>query len=307
MTTKPHFLPTALAILISLAATRVPAQTFEWAKSFGGGDFDQGNSITVDAAGNVYTTGYFQDTVDFDPGAGSANLTSAGSGDAFVQKLDAAGNFLWAKAFGGSADDIVASITVDAVGNVYTTGYFQGTVDFDPGAGTDTLTSAGRGDVFVQKLDAAGNFLWAKALGGSGSDEGSSITVDAAGNVYTTGNFEGTADFDPGAGSATFTSAGGWDVFIQKMSQGTTGMVDMSGGIRITAFPNPSTGLVQLTFEQALHEVAITVTDIQGKIVFDKQLEVAAKEQIQIDGAAGVYFLKVQTDSGQGVVKIVKE
>jgi len=190
---------------------------FLWAKSMGGTSDDYGNSITVDAAGNVYTTGQFWGTVDFDPGSSTYNLSSVGSYDIFVQKLDAAGNFLWAKSMGGTSDDRGSSITVDAAGNVYTTGQFWGTVDFDPSSGTANLTSAGSNDVFVQKLDAAGNFLWAKSMGGTGYDRGNSITVDAAGIVFNTGYFQGTADFDPSSGTANLTSAGSWDIFVQKL------------------------------------------------------------------------------------------
>lgn len=78
-----------------LVATTLKAQTFEWVKSFGGSSFDQGCSITTDASGNVYTTGYFSETVDFEQGEGTSNLTSSGNNDIFVQKLDAFGNFIW--------------------------------------------------------------------------------------------------------------------------------------------------------------------------------------------------------------------
>ncbi|MGJ8660619.1 MAG: SBBP repeat-containing protein [Bacteroidota bacterium] len=193
------------------------AQDFDWAKSFGGTSSDGGQSISVDALGNVYNTGYFQGTVDFDPGAGITNLVSAGQQDVFIQKLDASGNFLWAKSFGGSLSDQGLSITIDASGNVYTTGNFSGTVDFEPGAGTTNLTSAGSVDVFIQKLDASGNFIWAKSFGGASDDIGYSITLDASGNLYTTGDFSGTVDFDPGAGTTNLTSAGQKDVFIQKL------------------------------------------------------------------------------------------
>jgi hypothetical protein len=126
----------------------------------GGTNVDQGIDVALDSAGNVYTTGFFLGTVDFDPGAGTFNLTSAGSGDLFVSKLDASGNLVWARSMGGAASsDEGYGIVVDGAGNVYTTGSFSGTGDFDPGAGTANLTSAGSFDVFVQKLDASGNFV----------------------------------------------------------------------------------------------------------------------------------------------------
>ena len=130
-------------ILVCVNVTQAQSPNVAWAKGMGGPGGDQGRSVAVDATGNVYTTGYFQGTVDFDPNAGVLNLTSAGAGDIFVSKLDATGNLVWAKAMGGSTDDTGYCIAVDGVGNVYTTGYFSGTVDFDPNAGVLNLTSVG--------------------------------------------------------------------------------------------------------------------------------------------------------------------
>jgi len=188
-----------------------------WARSIGGPSEDAGSDIEVDLAGNVYTAGFFDGTVDFDPGSSTTNLTSIGTSDMFVSKLNGNGNLVWAKSTGGAGDEESRSITVDATGNVYTTGGFAGTADFDPGPSTTNLTSVGDFDVFVSKLDSNGNFLWAKRIGGTGSEEGSSITVDSSSNVYTTGSFEGTVDFDPGAGTANLTSMGGADIFISKL------------------------------------------------------------------------------------------
>ncbi len=191
---------------------------FLWAKSFGSNEeYEVGYSIGTDADGNVYTTGGFNGTVDFDPGPGVYSLTPAGHGDIFVQKMDALGNFLWAKSFGGISDDHGNSIKIDASGNVFTTGIFYGTADFDPGPCVYSLTSAGSYGVFVQKMDSAGNFLWAKSFSGAGTDEGFSITVDASGNIYTTGYFYNTVDFDPGTGTCNLSSAGWSDIYVQKM------------------------------------------------------------------------------------------
>ena len=196
---------------------------FVWVKQIGGAGSDWGNSITVDSFGNVYTTGSFSETTDFDPGPGVANLVAVGASDIFIQKLNASGDFVFVKQIAGTGQKSATSIAVDPVGNIYTAGIFQDTTDFDPAPGTGNLISAGDFDIFVQKLDASGNFIWAKRMGGPGSDWGKSIAVDPDGNVYTTGHFNETADFDPGAGIANLTSAGGFgDIFIQKL--------DASGG-----------------------------------------------------------------------------
>jgi co-chaperonin GroES (HSP10) len=173
--------------------------------------------IAVDSSGNVYTTGYFYNTVDFDPGAGTTNLTSAGGADIFIQKLDSSGNLVWAKGMGSTSDDYGSGIAVDGSGNVTTTGTFGGTVDFDAGAGTTNLTSAGDSDAFLLKLDSEGALIWVRGIGGSGSDRGTDVAIDASGNVYTTGWFSNTCDFDPGTGVTNLTSIGLVDSFVLKL------------------------------------------------------------------------------------------
>mgnify|MGYP006291602339 CR=1 FL=1 len=288
-----------------------PSGNFLWARALGGAFHDEGHSIQIDNSGNVYTAGFFRDTVDFDPGAGEVKLTAAGEMDVFVQKMDSAGNFLWAKSFGGTSSEMAFSMALDASGNVYSTGWFSGTADFDPGAASASLTATGGLDIFIQKMDAAGNFLWASAFGGTANDQGISITVDSADNVYTTGKFQETVDFDPGTGIANLSTVSGsiyQDVFVHKMSQGgTTGLVDMAKGIQINTFPNPSDGLVQLRFEQALHNVQITLTDLQGKVIFTKHFDRVFNEPININGKPGLYFLRVETPQGRSVVKLIKE
>ena len=211
------------------------AGNFVWAKNMGGAFNDEVISIAVDASGNVYTTGYFDGTCDFDPGAGVFNLTPSGAPgffDIFISKLNVSGDFVWAKKMGGTGDDGAFSIALDAFGNVYTTGPFGSTADFDPGPGVFNLTAAGNFDIFVSKLDASGNFIWAKNMGGAGDDEGLGLALDVAGNVYTTGVFSGISDFDPGAGVSNLTSAGGYDIFVSKLdASGNFVWVKGMGGV----------------------------------------------------------------------------
>ncbi|MEP7195485.1 MAG: SBBP repeat-containing protein [Saprospiraceae bacterium] len=203
---------------------------FEWAINVGGdGNFfdELGNSIAIDPYGDIYLTGQFTGKGDFDPGPGTYNLIATGGNDAFILKLDNLGNFVWAKRMGGTfsgGHDIV----VDATGSVYTTGRFQGTGDFNPGTGTYNLTSTGMDDIFILKLDASGNFIWAKQMGGiAGNDRGNSIDVDANGNLYTTGFFYIKADLDPGSNLYFLTAAGSYEVFIVKMSQCENTKIDI--------------------------------------------------------------------------------
>src|SRR5262245_43119255 len=141
---KRHILLLTL-LVISLA---VQSQNFSWARNFSGTSWIQGNANTVDVSGFVYTTGEFQGTLDFDPGPGAHTITSANGKDVFVSKMDAFGNFVWALNFPAAGYELATSITADHYGNVYVTGYFQGTMDFDPGAGTYIRMTHGDYDVF---------------------------------------------------------------------------------------------------------------------------------------------------------------
>jgi hypothetical protein len=194
---------------------------FIWAKALGGKGGAEGYSIAVDTAGYVYTTGYFKDTTDFDPGPGDYSLPGPNFFNVFINKLDPFGNFVWAKSLsalssgGGSWGQ---SLTVDKIGNVYTTGFFGGILDIDPGPATSTISSfGGTQDIFINKLDGSGNPVWCKQLGGGGDDMPNSIVMDSSCNIYSTGTFKNTADFDPGPGIANFISAGNEDVYFNKL------------------------------------------------------------------------------------------
>ena len=132
-------------ILLTLAATILQAQSvnFKWAKQMGGtGAYAVGSSIAVDAAGNVYTTGYFGGTADFDPGPGTYNLTSAGTYDMFISKLDSSGNFIWAKQMGGNSSWHWVHLLLWMPPEIFIAQVaFEGTVDFDPGPGVFTLSA----------------------------------------------------------------------------------------------------------------------------------------------------------------------
>ncbi len=211
-----------LLLMFVANAVGLRSQGFVWAKNLGGQDNDFGRSVTTDASGNIYTTGVFSYTVDFDPGPGVYNLVSAGAYDVFVTKFDANGNFIWARAMGGPAMEYGNGIAVDAAGNVYTVGSFEGTADFDPSVANFLLFSASLpgwgGDAFISKLDAAGNFVWAKQVGGTGEDALNAITRDNMGNMYFTGFFQGTVDFDPALPTFTLTADGNWSAFVLKLN-----------------------------------------------------------------------------------------
>jgi hypothetical protein len=205
-------------------------------RKFGSTGDDEAKCVTIDLNGNILIAGYYSNTVDFDPNAGIYNLTSnGGSKDIFFSKLTSGGLFISAFSIGGLGNDICESIVVDSFGNVYSTGAFsnppsgtQTSIDFDPGPNVQLLAPFGPQNIFVNKFDSNLNYVWAKKAGSSGThNSGLRLALDNLGNIYTTGFYSTTVDFDPGvnitnlnsvlapAGSATATFN---DIFIWKLN-----------------------------------------------------------------------------------------
>ncbi len=195
---------------------------FQWAVRAGGVGSDEGLSISTDVLGNSIVSGRFSNTATF----GDSTLSSLGSREIFVTKINSDGNFLWAVRAGGIDFDEGKGVATDVSGNIIVTGWFTGTATF----GDSTLSSVvGSRDIFITKINSDGNFLWAKKAGGWDVDEGKSISTDGSDNIIVTGRFEGTATFGD---TTNLTSAGGRDIFIAKYNgDGNFLWVTQAGGI----------------------------------------------------------------------------
>lgn len=179
-----------------------------WSKKLGSssGTPATAYSVAVDGSGNIVVTGWFSGSLDF----GGGSIASAGVDDIFIAKYSSTGAYLWAKRLGGLSNDHAYSITTDNNSNIIVTGYFAGTADFGGGS----LTSAGGADIFIAKYLPTGAYMWAKRIGGSGSDIGWSVTTDSSDTIVVTGHFSGSVDF----GGGLLTSAGGKDILVAKYS-----------------------------------------------------------------------------------------
>lgn len=311
----------------------------EWVKSMEGGN-SGGEFIKVDASGNVYTTGRFTGTADFDPGVAVFNLTSAGSIDIFISKLDVSGNFVWAKSMGGTSADAAGAIAIDSLENLYIVGSFNGVSDFDPGPGIFNLTSVDADNIFISKLDALGNFVWAKSTEGAFGGWASSVVLDASGNIYTTGCFYGTTDFDPGIGVFNLTPFGSFpdlfnDIFVLKLDANGdflwakqmggssfdlaysiaadgSGNAYIAGHFRGIADFDPGTAIFNLS-TNTLGDVFILKLDASGNFVFAKQIGGAngeAANSIGLDAFDNIYTIggfqdTVDFDPGPGVSNLI--
>jgi len=192
-----------------------------WAQGFGYTGMDRIHDLGATADGTIFACGIFDDQIDLDPDeTGSAVFTSNGAHDCFLSSLDSDGYYLWGTTWGSSADlDSAHAISVDS-SNVYLTGWFYGTspVDFDPDPVSQcSLTGNGERDAYIVSYDHSGDFRWAKSWGAGDCDEGISVSVNDTGNLFVSGEFRSSVDFNPGGGSAV-ASNGGCDTFISCFS-----------------------------------------------------------------------------------------
>ncbi len=215
------------------AAKYTTAGALTWAKTITGVTASYGLSITTDASGNVITAGRFSgNSIDFDPGAGTALITSGGGGqNVFVWKLNSAGDYQWAFQLSVQFTDQAQVVRTDAAGNIYIGGNMSDNCDYDPGAGSTIINGRGNLDGFVAKYTSAGAFVWARTFAGTDVDALYGLAIDAAQNVFVTGSFKGTADLNPDTATNNVTSAGAEDIYIAKLnSNGSFAWVKTIGG-----------------------------------------------------------------------------
>ncbi|MBP8034508.1 MAG: T9SS type A sorting domain-containing protein [Bacteroidia bacterium] len=176
--------------------------------------------VKQNSNGDLFVAGYFQGSIDLDPGVGTATFTTNGAYDVFVASYNSAGAFLGGYTFGGTGDDFVRDMDVDNSSNIYLTGEFTGSMNLGT---TGSITSAGLKDVFVINLQYSSNSIsptWIKSFGGTGNDVGYALAKAnhvLSQAVWVTGSFSGTVDFDPSVATSTLTSAGGTDIFLTRL------------------------------------------------------------------------------------------
>ena len=225
-----------------------------WAKNAGATGGDTAYGVALDHFGGVYVAGFFSGTMTVD----GVTITSAGLYDIFLAKYDSDGTLVWLKRAGGTGADIAHGIVVDSAGNIAIVGEFQNTAAFD----NNSIVALGLGDAFIAKYDSAGNNLWARRGGGTinyQADRANAVAVDSANSFYVTGDFTGTATFDPLSVTSTGPSAS--DIFVAKYSSngviewlhhggglhadiGYSIGVDQAGNSYVSGFADSGSGVV---------------------------------------------------------------
>ena len=297
-----------------------PAQTDGatlWAKKAGADNVQTALGITTDAQGNVIVAGGFQGSIDF----GAGVLTSAGQNDAYVAKLDANGGAVWSKRYGDSGFHQYAQhLATDAQGNILVTGYFRGTINF----GGQNLSDVSNffDDIFIAKLDGAGNHVWSKRYGDINSEQSMAIATDPQSNVLVAGAFQKTINF---GGGAIVAEDGGFNAFVAKLSpagdqvwaksygdtageQKALGVTaDKDGNVYLTGHHRGSIdfGGGALVADGANQNAFIAKLNAQGNVVWAKSYgkDTAAAVDVAVDPNGNVFVVgnfKGTIDFGEG-------
>lgn len=364
-------------------AKYTPAGALVWARLIGGTGNVNGYHITSDARNNVYVTGRVRNKVDFDPGPGTHEITTTNN-EAFLLKLNADGLFKFAVLPGGSVTSKNFNnhrpVGTDKDGNVYLAYDFKSSVDFNPGTGTVSLTSNGSEDIFLQKLDSLGSFVWVKQVGGSNTDLLNDLIVSESGDLFITGRFNGTVDFDPGPGVVNLNANGDWNTgifvarynkngelvwaydvkrnddtwpygdgnalaldkdgnllavgefsgtfnfntgttplllssvtenvlngFVMKLKGTLSGVSITESGSSLVLYPNPFKNQLEIRSDESLRDARLTLRNLSGQMIFIKSTMVGNNFVVDIpDIPAGIYLFEVVNGSKRFTGKIVK-
>ncbi len=259
-----------LGFLYGLSDTHATL-TFE--KTWGLGDSDIAQSVSLDNSGNIYVTGY------------TSSFTSSGI-HVFLLKYDSSGNLVWQRMWGGSGSEFGRGVGVDSLGNIYVTGY---TSSF----------GAGGNDVFLLKWGSSGSLVWQKTWGGTGDELGLGLAVNSSNGIYVTGYSTSTLSANPQVILLRFDSSG--DLIWQRSwggsgtNYGQSVTVDSSGGVYLTGFTT-STGA-------GGQDVLVLKFDSSGGLIWQRTWGGKGDEEgysIAADSSRNVYVAGATQSTGAG-------
>jgi len=268
---------TACVWVVSTNGNFVDAKAFTGGKTYG---FD----CAFDTDGAILLSGSFEGGFDADPGVGTFPLSPTGTSSTFLIKLNSARNFVWARALNAANNCLIESLAVDSANCVYVFGAGSGNTDF-------LSQGLSNGTGFFVKYTSDGTQLFNAVFTNSSAAYSAAITVGATGRIVMTGDFFGSGDFDPNAGTATLTSAGASDAYLCSYRQ--LPLIDLNGaatGQNFSASFNQhgpvaamgSTGMVS-------HEALGLITTLASASVVLTNAQNGANEVLAADaGATGI-------------------
>ncbi|MBC8048298.1 MAG: SBBP repeat-containing protein [Fimbriimonadaceae bacterium] len=278
-----------------------------WVKQIAGNDQKETHAIALDNDENIYIAGWYRGDMDMDASGNEYTLEHSTdlSDDIFFAKYTNAGEIVWAKTIGGYGYDYARSIAVDDEGLIYISGDFYSSVDFDPGSGVHLLEDTiNHGDGFIALYDNNGNYLNASQIEGSMWNETyiMNMHLNNAGDIYITGYFSQSADFDCTNGDNILTSGGDYDFFLAKYDSIISLPVDILqlNTMQLNAYPNPASDLITINLPDDFKGNKIELFNSYGKLIYSAIVNAQHTFSIPLeDYYEGMYLLQM---SGNDII-----
>ena len=267
-----------------------------WDKTFGGSVGDELTSLQQTSNGGYILGGWSESGI-----SGDKTQATQGISDYWVIKLDASGNKTWDKTFGGSVYEKLFSLQQTSDG-----GYMLGGMSHSSISGDKSQASQGYYDYWIVKVDASGNKMWDKTIGGSNGDALLDLRRTSDGGYILGGESN-----SPLSGDKSQPSQGGDDFWIVKLAADVTGIKEPETNFAVSISPNPNQGKFTLQLNNlSAPKAEVTVSDLLGRVVLQQPLTVSnnqISEELTLPNAKGIYLLQVKVGEQILTRKIVVE
>jgi hypothetical protein len=274
---------------------------FNWGKNITGSEFNAGFTITTDQDLSVYCTGYFQNTVDFNPGAGISEHTSNGYSDAFLLKLDSAGYYQWSKSFGGSGTDMGHYLLDDQTGYVLLAAQLGSASTYDSMGFTKQTPFAGSSDNVLFQFNKNGDVLNTFHFGHSGYENVFSMDVNVNNDIICVGSYSDTIAFN----GDTIIHSGSNDVLMYKVHLWPTAISEIEEMKDIMIYPNPANDHIRIS-KLPDANYTLEICDISGRILLTIKSN-KTEQQINLDTMeSALYFITIRSERSTYSSKILK-
>lgn len=280
-----------------------PDGSFIKAACYGGVADNHLIDIKTDNSGAVYLVGNFNYQTDFCPGPEVFMVQTVGFVDAYMLKLNNEYQFEWVYPFGGEDLDDCASVWLDENNDIYLTGVFYYSVDFDAGPGEFIVESWGDGDNYLLKINSAGEFEWVVTGGNADGDYGISLIQDDSGNIFQLGIFSGSMDFDPGEGEYILECTSQNDIFIRKFSQSVTTKINHPTPANpVNCYPNPASEFIFIYTDKPSD---VGIYNSTGALVLQTKTVVGINQISVSELAAGNYYISTRETNQMSASKLI--
>jgi len=275
-----------------------------WGTYFGGINYEVGNNIKVDLDNNIYLIGNTTSSTKIST-PNSFQTVIGGGNDGYLQKFNSDGTRIWGTYIGGAGNEYLFGLEVDRDNKIVLSGMTTASfIRAVKGNAIQIAYGGGAFDCIISKLDKNGKQLWGSYYGSNGNDRSWMLNIDLIGNIYIGGGTSSLTKIATQNAHQTQFGGGIGDILLLKISDETLRNDEISYKSNITLYPNPTSGLLQITSDTQLNKLKINVFNCSGQLIpvkiKDNYIDIT-------DAISGIYFIQVIDGSGDsGVVKVVR-